>query len=52
MRTPFPAEMAEWRPGAAGVRDDALDAVAGCLLADPARLVRAAAPARRPDWRG
>lgn len=51
-RTPFPAEMAEWRPGAAGARDDALDAVAGCLLAEPVRLVRAAAPARLPDWRG
>jgi hypothetical protein len=52
MRTPFPGEMAEWRPGAPGMRDDALDAVAGCLLADPVRLVRAAPPARRPDWRG
>lgn len=51
-RTSFPGEMAEWRPGAAGVRDDALDAVAGCLLAEPIRLVRAARPAPPPPWRG
>jgi hypothetical protein len=51
-RTPFAAEMAEWRPGAQGVRDDALDAVAGALLAEPVRLVRGARPAARPDWRG
>lgn len=51
MSTPFASEMSEWRPGAAGVRDDALDAVAGCLLADPVRLVRGRPPPRRPDWR-
>ncbi len=51
-RTPFPGEMAEWRPGAAGVRDDALDAVAGCLLAEPIRLVCAARPVAPPPWRG
>jgi hypothetical protein len=51
-RTPFPGEMSEWRPGAAGARDDALDAVAGCLLAEPVRLVRGARPAPRPSWRG
>jgi len=51
-RTPFAAEMAEWRPGAAGVRDDALDAVAGCLLAEPVRLVRGIRPLPRPTWRG
>ena len=51
-RTPFAAEMAEWRPGAAGVRDDALDAVAGCLLAEPVRLVRGIRPLPRPSWRG
>ncbi|WP_137125552.1 phage terminase large subunit [Roseomonas sp. HF4] len=51
-RTPFAAEMAEWRPGAPGLRDDALDAVAGALLAEPVRLVRGARPAARPDWRG
>jgi hypothetical protein len=51
-RTPFPGEMAEWRPGAHGARDDALDAVAGCLLAEPVRLVRGARPPPRPSWRG
>jgi hypothetical protein len=51
-RTPFAGEMAEWRPGAAGARDDALDAVSGCLLAEPVRLVRGAPPSRRPSWRG
>jgi hypothetical protein len=52
-RTPFPREMAEWRPGASGVRDDALDAVAGCLLSEPVRLpsVVAARPGTLP-WRG
>jgi hypothetical protein len=50
--TPFAGEMAEWRPGAPGARDDALDAVAGCLLAEPVRLVRGARPVPRPSWRG
>ncbi len=52
-RTPFPREMAEWRPGASGVRDDALDAVAGCLLSEPVRLpsVVATRPGTLP-WRG
>lgn len=50
-RTAFPGEMSEWRPDALGARDDALDAVSGCLLAEPVRLVRASAPARPPDWR-
>lgn len=48
-RTPFIAEMREWRPGA-NCRDDGLDAVAGCLASEPVRLgsfpVR-----RRSDWR-
>jgi len=52
MRTSFPAELAEWRIGATGLRDDALDAVAGCLLAEPARLGRPIRPLRPPDWRG
>lgn len=51
-RTPFPGEMAEWRPGAAGLRDDALDAVAGCLLAEPVRLARGARPPPTVPWRG
>lgn len=51
-RTPFPLEMADWRPGATGLRDDALDAVAGALLAEPVRLPHAPAPPRGPGWRG
>jgi hypothetical protein len=53
LRTGFPREMAEWRPDAPGARDDALDAVAGCLLAEPVRLphVAPARPATLP-WRG
>ncbi|HZF75302.1 MAG TPA: phage terminase large subunit [Acetobacteraceae bacterium] len=52
-RTPFPREMAEWRPDARGARDDALDAVAGCLLAEPVRLpsLPPAGGVTRP-WRG
>jgi hypothetical protein len=38
-RSPFIAEMREWRPGKGG-RDDGLDAVAGCLLSEPVRLPR------------
>jgi len=52
--TPFVAEMREWRPGARkGVKDDGLDAVAGCLLAEPVRLARLSlsSAARRPTWR-
>jgi hypothetical protein len=51
-RTPFPAEMAGWRPDAPGSRDDALDALAGCLLAEPVRLPAAVPVARGPSWRG
>lgn len=52
-QTPFVTEMREWRPGA-NARDDGLDAVAGCLLAEPVRLPRVPAPATakaRPNWR-
>ncbi|MGG5887991.1 phage terminase large subunit [Falsiroseomonas sp. HC035] len=52
-RTRFAREMAEWRPDAPGQRDDALDAVAGCLLSEPVRLP--GAPPLRPatlSWRG
>ena len=52
-RTRFGQEMAEWRPDAPGQHDDALDAVAGCLLAEPVRLPFA--PPVRPTtlpWRG
>lgn len=49
--TPFIAEMREWQPGGKG-RDDGLDSVAGCLLAQPVRLGRPAVPlAERRDWR-
>ncbi len=48
-RTPFVTEMREWRPGAS-CRDDGLDAVAGCLAAEPVRL--GSFPVRRGlDWR-
>lgn len=49
--TPFVAEMRDWRPGAGG-RDDGLDAVAACLLAEPVRLSRPGTASRRPgSWR-
>jgi predicted phage terminase large subunit-like protein len=45
-------EMREWRPdGRYKGHDDGLDAVAGCLNAEPIRFVTAGRPARRPDWR-
>ncbi|WP_309139515.1 phage terminase large subunit [Siccirubricoccus sp. G192] len=50
-RTPFPAEMAAWRPEARGARDDALDALAGCLLAEPVRLPLVPAAPRVAGWR-
>lgn len=37
-RTPFIAEMQEWRPGRNNGRDDGLDAVAGALSREPLRL--------------
>jgi hypothetical protein len=49
-RTPFIREMRDWRPSRDGA-DDGLDAVAGCLLAEPARL-RPGIMAERPSWRG
>jgi hypothetical protein len=52
-RTRFAREMADWRPDAPGQHDDALDAVAGCLLSEPVRLP--GAPPLRPatlPWRG
>lgn len=48
--TPFVEEMREWRPGGR-CRDDGLDAVSGCLLAEPVRLSRLPAAGRRRDWR-
>ncbi len=48
----FPAEMRAWKPGGNSVKDDALDAVAGVLLAEPARLPRRPPRAALPHWRG
>lgn len=38
-QTSFPTEMREWGP-VKSAKDDALDAVAGCLLSEPVRLSR------------
>ncbi len=51
-RTGFPREMAEWRPDARGARDDGLDAVAGCILAEPIRLPALPPKPAAPSWRG
>lgn len=51
-RTRFAQEMAAWRPGAPGQADDALDAVAGCIMAEPVRLPLLPPRGRPPDWRG
>ena len=48
----FFAEMSEWQPDTPGGHDDALDALAGCLLAEPVRLPGLPPAPRRPDWRG
>ncbi|CBS87782.1 phage terminase large subunit [Azospirillum lipoferum] len=52
--TPLIREMRDWRPdGSYRGPDDGLDAVAGCLNAEPFRFEEASAlPERRPDWRG
>lgn len=44
-------EMRDFRPGAKGQRDDGLDALAGCLLAEPLRLAPRAMASRRAEWR-
>jgi len=49
LRTPFVAEMRDFRPGGGG-RDDALDAVAACLAREPVRI-GSARPLARRDWR-
>lgn len=51
-RTRFPQEMAAWRPEAPGQRDDALDALAGCVAAEPVRLPSLPPRAALPAWRG
>lgn len=48
-QTPFIDEMRDWRPGRSG-RDDGLDAVSACILAEPVRL-RRAPTVRRNNWR-
>lgn len=52
--SPFITEMREWRPSSKA-HDDGLDAVAGCLLAEPVRLPRnpnAHPHVKRPNWAG
>lgn len=51
-RTGLPAEMAAWRPEGSSGHDDALDAIAGCLLAEPIRLPRLPPAARVGAWHG
>lgn len=52
--TPLIREMRDWRPdGRYRGPDDGLDAVAGCLGAEPHRFDRSVRlPDRRSDWRG
>ncbi|MBR4927235.1 MAG: hypothetical protein IKY98_02795, partial [Alphaproteobacteria bacterium] len=38
-QTPFISQMQDWKP-LSSAKDDALDAVAGCLLSEPVRLPR------------
>lgn len=48
-QTPFIDEMRDWRPGRNG-RDDGLDAVSACILAEPVRLRRGPSAGRK-SWR-
>ena len=51
--TPFVREMREWRPeGRHRGHDDGLDAVAGCLSAEPVRFGTWPRAGRHVDWRG
>lgn len=50
-KTPFIAEMQEWRPGVKGQRDDGLDAAAGALSLEPVRLPGERFSGRQ-EWRG
>jgi hypothetical protein len=51
--TPFVREMREWRPeGRNKGHDDGLDAVAGCLSAEPVRFGTWPRAGRHVDWRG
>lgn len=50
-KTPFLEQMREWRENTS-VKDDGLDAVAGCLLNEPVRLSRYIRPYREyKEWR-
>jgi hypothetical protein len=51
-RTRFAREMAAWRPDATHGRDDALDALAGCIAAEPVRFPSVPPRGPRADWRG
>ena len=52
-QTSFIDELQDFNPFAPKGHDDALDAVAGCLLAEPVRLKRNAfVPLNRPKWQG
>ena len=48
--TPFIHEMREWQPGGRAA-DDGLDAVSGCILAQPVRLGTRAVASTRREWR-
>jgi hypothetical protein len=52
LRTRFPREMAAWRPDVPNGADDALDAVAGCIAAEPVRLPVLPPRGVMPNWRG
>lgn len=49
--TPLIQELRDFRPGAKGLRDDGIDALAGCLLAEPVRLPRHLHAGAAPSWR-
>jgi hypothetical protein len=49
--TPLIQELRDFRPGAKGLADDGLDALAGCLLAEPVRLAARGSAAPRAEWR-
>ncbi len=65
VKTPFLRQLREWHPASSGHNsaghniaghnrvghDDGLDAVAGCILAEPVRLPRVDMPLLRADWR-
>ncbi len=50
LASPFLDEMRSWRPNGRG-RDDGLDAVAACILAEPVRLPQISARPAGPSWR-